>query len=568
MLNAGEGLAASEIAGSGSAESTGAGSAEIAVESPVSVFFGGLEFRLSGEREGGLANIDFDGIRRPLTPLSMSIDGTAVRFMLSGGSTLAFYVQNTGASDELIVSASLAEDVLSVEVPYRLTKNSGVVSRQNSRILIAHNKIEYTFDKTTVDTDRQIITFDHKNPVIAYRRAMAESKFNPSDYIISGTMSKPSYTDILRQWCSRALGEWQAEMRGTENNEALVAAFVAESARQENYNPAISALPEAFLRGSDRTFLTSTFIGRLESAAYSLIRFEDDRYGGIERIVNDGSPSFLMEYKAFEYMLQRSKTDLFEAAIQIVRNIKPDTVTLELCPGIFESWWSYNQWYKGRDNPFEMLATQARLLVSESLVKDGENLRVFVLENGRADLLYAIRLGISLSEFGDASGNSEWAAIGRSLVLSALSFADDAAVLPSAVTGGPGLNFTAAEDASGIEGARIYPYLDISPFYPHAIGADTVMYGVWLWTSSPAVAAAYKNNILEFGITFPLSSPHYLMILGIRPFSRIQMRGMDYRSDPQFERYNSPGWMYLPKEQILLIKMVHRTELETVKIFF
>ena len=59
-----------------------------------------------------------------------------------------------------------------------------------------------------------------------------------------------------------------------------------------------------------------------------------------------------------------------------------------------------------------------------------------------------------------------------------------------------------------------------------------------------------------------------MLISGLRSFSKIQMRDIDYRSDPQFENWNAPGWIYSPSEQTLLVKLVHRTPVEHIKIFF
>jgi hypothetical protein len=43
---------------------------------------------------------------------------------------------------------------------------------------------------------------------------------------------------------------------------------------------------------------------------------------------------------------------------------------------------------------------------------------------------------------------------------------------------------------------------------------------------------------------------------------------MDFRTDPQFERYDSSGWSYNAQEQTLLLKMRHRATVEHVRIFY
>jgi hypothetical protein len=85
---------------------------------------------------------------------------------------------------------------------------------------------------------------------------------------------------------------------------------------------------------------------------------------------------------------------------------------------------------------------------------------------------------------------------------------------------------------------------------------------------SPSIAASFENNVLDIGVSFPVNQTHYLLIPGIGAFSKIQLNNMDYRSDPQFETYNSPGWAYSASERTLLIKLVNKSQLEHIKIFF
>jgi hypothetical protein len=59
-----------------------------------------------------------------------------------------------------------------------------------------------------------------------------------------------------------------------------------------------------------------------------------------------------------------------------------------------------------------------------------------------------------------------------------------------------------------------------------------------------------------------------MIIRGIRSFVRLQLYDMNFRTDPQFERYDSSGWVYIPQEQTLLVKMRHRTTVENIRIIY
>lgn len=541
---------------------------EMLVEDAVSVFFGGLEFRLeSGGTESTLALIDFDEIRRPVSPEIMLISVNSAQFRLSGGSVLEFYVQKNGQSEDLIINAQLAENAISLELPYRLTKNARVDSYSSpSGVTILHNNQKYTFDRSIVDSSRQLIEFNHKNPVLSYRVLQGKNSLNPANFIISGAMGKQFYDDIVRQYCEKALFDWNSTLSPSSSEEQVVA-YIAESARHFNYNRALANVPAAFKERTERSYLVSPYMGQLEDAARNMMRLEEEKLAAFEKVIKTDTAELLKQHKLFEFLLQRSKNSLFDAAISSVKSIVSSSVVLADCAGIFEGWWAYETWNKGNENPFDSLANQARLVLSDYLLKEYEVPRVFVAQDNNADVLFNIRLGMALADYSALSGNAEWAAVGRSLVISAISFAADDASLPAAVSYSGGV-FAAPEGIGRIVSSAVYPYLVVSDYYPHAVGAGTVMFGVWLWTASPSIGASYKNNALEFAVNFPLESTHYMMICGMRPFSRIQMRGMDYRPDPRFETYDSPGWIYLPEEQILLLKLVHKSEIENIKIYF
>jgi hypothetical protein len=57
-----------------------------------------------------------------------------------------------------------------------------------------------------------------------------------------------------------------------------------------------------------------------------------------------------------------------------------------------------------------------------------------------------------------------------------------------------------------------------------------------------------------------------MIIRGIRTVSRVQLYGMDYRTDTQFERYDSSGWSYSAQEQSLIVKMKHRSSDEVIRV--
>ncbi|MCL2130741.1 MAG: hypothetical protein FWH35_10375, partial [Treponema sp.] len=160
---------------------------------------------------------------------------------------------------------------------------------------------------------------------------------------------------------------------------------------------------------------------------------------------------------------------------------------------------------------------------------------------------FNLRLGKALLAYAEDVNDTVKAGIARSLILSSLSMA-------------------------GMEGepsaARLYRILTPLDAYPRAVSISDAPNNVWAWTTAPEVNAVITTDVMDITVRFPAQETHYMIIRGIRPFARLQLYNMDFRSDPQFERYDSSGWAYYAQEQTLVLKMKHRTIDENIRIIF
>jgi len=74
---------------------------------------------------------------------------------------------------------------------------------------------------------------------------------------------------------------------------------------------------------------------------------------------------------------------------------------------------------------------------------------------------------------------------------------------------------------------------------------------------------------MDIAIHFPVGTTHYVMLRNIAPFPLLQIYDINWRRASDFESYyNSSGWYYFEQEQVLVIKISHRSNVETIRIFF
>jgi hypothetical protein len=392
----------------------------------------------------------------------------------------------------------------------------------------------------------------------------AQKKFNPADFAITQAQSVQTFNDALDRWRDQSFAFW-SRTAARHSDEDTVIAYNADSVRRGVYRTAVASTPAAFRSGSRRSYRSSVYLGGMAQARRSFTAAEQETLSRISRLISEKSPDLLKESRIFEFLSLRGLTDQITGALESLRSIDAAVLTLEYCPGIFEAYADVRSLFPRAENPLEPLIEPACNLVAGGLVKDAERDTVLVYRDGVAESKLNLQLGKALRTWAGDTGDA-WAALGRSLILSVLSLADDSGAVPALV---PAEGGETSEDTDNrISAALLYRILNPGEFYPRAAAIVSGADKIWAWTASPLVSAAQNGESLNISVSFPINETHYMIIRGLRPFVRLQLYNIDYRSDPQFERYDSSGWVYYPQDQILVLKMKHRTTIEHVRIFF
>jgi hypothetical protein len=292
---------------------------------------------------------------------------------------------------------------------------------------------------------------------------------------------------------------------------------------------------------------------------------ERDTLGRLSRMVNERDPALFVEPNLISYLDIRGNRTLLDAIAAITLTLDPTTMTADQAVGFLEYARDWKRIRPNQENPFDRLVDQALFVFSGLLRKTPED-QVFLVQNDKADPVFNLRAGRALIR---NPKNKAWEDIGRSLVVSALSLTDTSATLPSLISVPAGAAVTPAQtDGQRISASRIYRLLhpeDTLPrTVPFTLDATT---SIWVWTGVP-IRAALDGSAIDIAVDFPVGSTHYLLVRGVKPFVKIQLYGIDFRTDPRFERYDSSGWAYSPSEQTLMLKIKHRTPTEHIRIVY
>jgi hypothetical protein len=554
--------------------------AAYSLEGGVTVSFGGIEFRLRDD--GEFVFLRRNGEKQPLLPQTMGVYGSSAIFGFEGGTQLIFNALNaaTTGGPELQITGQIGEEYEGLEIPYRILRTSRIRDAGDGQFVVIAEGIPYSFGQSQLDGSRRVLILGDRD-VTAYYRAIQESAVpeqkgsDPENFIIAAARDEVLYNETVNRWRDEVYSFWSSAVRTTDD-EDLVVAYAGESIGRGSYQEAMAGISSAFLRRTSWSYNASVYLGRLDIGLRSLSAYERDTAARLSALVAAKSEDLFLESHVIEFCGIRGYNQILDGAAELARSLDSSFISPNLIPGILEGYTEWRTYRFREDNPFENLIESVCLAVYDGIRENTAGDRVLYFRDDRADTEYNLRLGLALDRYGRIPGREEWGALGRSLVVSVLSLTEGGSlpeelILPGAEEVGGDVKIPVAVNPlpgrARIDALSLYRRFPAAA-YPHAVSIDIPVSGVWAWTASDSVTVFRENNVLDIAVSFPAGQTHYMLIRGLRPFVKLQLYGIDYRTDPQFERYDSSGWSFSSSEQTLLLKLKHRSQVEHIRVFY
>jgi hypothetical protein len=541
---------------------------EFMPEGDLSVFFGGMEFRVT--RPGG----DFVFLRSDGTKESPAIaavafkeDSAFIRFGETGDPQsrleLVFSSRISSGRPELRITGSFGEDYTGFELPFNPLRNTRIQNTEDGNFTVTAGESDFTFAGSRLDMTKRMLIAE--TSVVVYRGISGNESPSPVDYVLADALTIDQYVYQVSQWRDRLFAAWNRTPTASLDNEELITAYIAEAVHRGIYREVVSRTPRSFLDSSRRTYVSSAFFGRLTQGLRSLSAAEQERASRLAKAAADSPGEFFAEPHTIAENAARGNGALVDKGIALLSSLEEPA--LELAAPILESFVDLAA-YRDGNNSLDRLIEPSLGLVAKAIRKDETDGRILVFaENGgefAADTEFNIRLGDALDRYGRFAGRDDWAVVGRSIVLSVLAQTDTVGVVPPVFTLSADGVFTPQRD-SRLSAARLYRYFRFGN-YPRV---EQIAGGIngWVWTAASSIDVTQNGNITDIAVSFPAGETHYMMLRGIKPFTKIQLYGIDFRTDPQFEHYDSSGWVYSSSEQTLLLKVKHQNPVEHIAIY-
>ena len=542
----------------------------------VILFYGGLEFRITHDPSTDKEDMNFflvgmeSSEKLPVFPAFIAELEDGVVITLSEGTELSFKVKNigmaAGSAEELEIRGNLAENISAVNIPFVLQRSSLI--RESRNILnISYNNNRYQFNQQLQGLDNGMIFLQASSPVISYRAMPDKKEFDPRDFILSRAESAASFDDTFSLWVEKN-NDWWGRNISTQNDEDLVIAWLSQSLLNGNYRAAASVVPVAFGSGTERTWESAVYqfdrrIGVWERAVRAITASDRDTVNRITQLLSEDNFAIFNERNLIDFLAVREQDDLIAEYIDFFLSFNSTVLTSDISSGILESYVDFSNWLPNNPNPFISLAEESAVVAAQNLQIIGEN--VFFISGNTADIAFNIRLGMAVRSWGEKTGREDWAALGRSIILSVINLCDDDSSIPSSLQIGEEGNIIQSD--AKISAAALYRLISNNEFLPRTI--STGVEGLWTYTAAQDINITQNNRQMDISVSFPVGGTHYLMLRNIRPVSMLNIHNMDWRRSADFESYfDASGWFYFESEQTLVLKVAHRSSVEQIRIFF
>ncbi|HSV57221.1 MAG TPA: hypothetical protein VLH39_08975, partial [Magnetospirillaceae bacterium] len=350
-------------------------------------------------------------------------------------------------------------------------------------------------------------------------------------------------------------------------SETALTAYLAE-AWSRGQGPAAFARVRAAntLHSQALTHLSVPFMGRTAERMRVFEEADLAEVRRVERLVQTRSPTLLEKPGLTQFLLNRTPYALARDAFAMVKDLDVGSLTVSQAVGGLAAWAEASDLFSPEENPFARFAALPERLILPAVVKAGDDFFLTSGPDGSAHLETSIRAGLALIRLGQSSEKPMFVGIGQSLVLGALRLADSFGFMPGTVVV---RNGAVADRLDVLAPEDLYPLVAGNPYYPRQVSFyREVGPGSWMWTSSPSVTVSATAERMIWTVEYPVRGVHFMAAYGVLPFTRMQLYGVDYPMDPAFETYDASGYLYRRAANVVYFKMLHRTRIEEIRMFF
>jgi hypothetical protein len=569
---------------SGIVPENGNGTTNVITEATVT--YNGIRFHFDKDTQITISSNNNSEKKVDLKTYTLFPDGIELRF--SNNLVLRF-ISEGGVSNRISLylrATSASHSITSVALPFSLTPETEVIPTGELPVLTirANNTTSFLSitRNATIDAQSKAVRLTPEEgsfPTIVLENP-PENDMNAFAYWFSkgaDIESRPDYRETIENFLDKTYsgweqryqagsGTWQVKNGDPVFNEKLVTAYLAEALRRDQYNAVRQNIQAALANHQEQLTLFSTpFLGNLQERSGNLQEQDLQRVNTIEDMIRNEDPAVFTEPNLIPFIVNHGPFSLVHEVYNLAEKLDIDELDTAELIGIIRIYNQLTISIPEAEKIFSQIASTVQKHLLSSIVRTEQG---FFLKSNqdRVDLLLSIKAGKQLQRLGEKKNQETVVTIGKHLTASGIALCDAQGYLPATASIQSGSLTETGEER--IPPETFYPAIADNPFYPQELSLyDTLGPGTWIWTIASFTEISSTSNRLSLSFSFPEGSTHHFVFQGLKPFTSVRMHGMNWRSDPTFERYSS-GWVYEEETQTLYVKITHRQREERIVITF
>ncbi len=543
---------------------------------PLHIVSNGLDFYITDQTPLTAKTSNNEDITLKVLEYKKNEDSFSV--VCSNGVLIDFnsYLSETIAT--VRISVSMPSEIETVYFPWKLTQ-SARLERQDEQIFLRYGKDRFIFrgghgfgnSDDTSELPHLILSSSKKTAI--YETYVQSESLDFDSIFRLPIATEEEYNKTKQLFRENALEYFSNVISSRNYNEELLTAYIAEKTFNGEYAKALVYAPASLLPKEKRTYISTTFYGNLAQNDKSLAAYHKKKLSGIELGIARAETSVFDRVSLIPFLINNSRVNLISALEKMASNAKQEDLNSFLAAGLLEAAMDYAFYFPNKQNIFMENSEKYENVLKDSLISIDNGLYISS-DKKTIDTEKTLQAASILIRYGNSYPDKDsWKAVGQALYSSIFSLGGNSSSLPASfdIQGDKAKKLgLMANDALILHAEKLYPVaIKDNPHYPHeeslALKAEP---GIWAWTSAHDINVL-KNDakIFSFRISAKTGDTHYMIIRGIRPFYRIQVYGIDFRSDPRFEIYNSSGYVYDERTRTLLLKIKHKKDDEDIVLF-
>ena len=502
------------------------------------VAYKGIVF--SGDNRRSVTEITADGTRIPAVLENYNIEDNVLDLTFKSGSKVSFTSVSSGENETLLVTALLPDSVSQILLPCRAGSGFSIEKNENLQIsTLASKDTRYAFSSLLTE-ENELAIWNASAPV-SYAVYKPKTEITYQLLAASALAQESVFQSNISQFKAGFMQAMNSKDKSSASEKEIVA-YISENELQGKFSSIINPLNNS-INASHKTYLSVPYFGKLEAMNRTMVSYNNNLlYKAQQALSKNILSAFEIDHMLL-LLYHKNRIDLASKLFELASLEENSSPTVLQSAGLLTAYCDSYQYSFPSMRKLEPAIDRLLKRIIEN-VKFEENILTLAGEYEDYSQADVCRLGMALMNYGKITKKDEYTQTGYLLVNSSLTVSP---VQESAVY------------------ADLYPILAQNAYYPHLILLAQNPSPVTIWTTSPNVTlVSPEKNKLVLSIEFPVGESHYMIITGLHAFDKIQMYGLNYRSDKQFELYNSPGYIYDFESKTLYLKMRHKSEIEKV----